>query len=295
LSECSYYYFLRTIAASCSAGSNANASWPSIPVASSAVFNCSAGYFAYNSTAVCTWNGVSSTWDKNPCQAVYCAAGETDSVSWSKTLAGTFSPFSCREGHFSSTPCASVFCVQSGGSADWATYPTCQGYCFYHNFYCGRVFENWHTVSFCSRLPRDLRDGSSWNTTAPNTIATGQCHPGFVSDSNSNPQRLCNPNGTWGEIEDECVDSPLGQAADWLPFVISGVVGAASVITYFFARKRNPDAQNYLILGTGFSLVELFTDCLFLLQTSMLIGSFDFIPFFLLLVMFMALMPLFFR
>jgi len=104
---------------------------------------------------------------------------------------------------------------------------------------------------------------------------------------------FCNPNGTWGKIENDCVDNPLGQAADWLPFVISGVLGAASVITYFFARKRNPAAQNYLILGTGFSLVELFTDCLFLLQTSMLIGSFDSFSFFLLLV-FMGLMPFFF-
>jgi len=116
-------------------------------------------------------------------------------------------------------------------------------------------------------------DSSSWDTTKPNTTATGQCHSGFFSPSN--PQRFCNPNGTWEEIENDCVDNPLGQANDWLPFVVSGVVGAASVITYFFARRRNPAAQNYLILGTGFSLVELFTDCLFLLQTSMLIGSFD--------------------
>ena len=133
--------------------------------------------------------------------------------------------------------------------------------------------------------------GSSWNPTKPNSNATGQCHSGFFSPSI--PQRFCNLDGSWGEIENDCVDSPLGQAADWLPFVISGVVGAASVITYFFARKRNPDAQNYLILGTGFSLVELFTDCLFLLQTSMVIGSFDSF-FFLLLVMFIILMPLFF-
>jgi len=121
--------------------------------------------------------------------------------------------------------------------------------------------------------PGGPTDGSSWDTTKPNTIATGQCYSGFFSPSN--PQRFCNPNGTWEEIENDCVDNPLGQAGNWLPFVISSVVGAASVITYFFARKRNPAAQNYLILGTGFSLVELFTDCLFLLQTSMLIGSFD--------------------
>ena len=133
--------------------------------------------------------------------------------------------------------------------------------------------------------------GSSWDTTKPNSTATGQCHSGYFSPSN--PQRFCNPNGTWGKIENDCVDNPLGQAADWLPFVISGVLGAASVITYFFARKRNPAAQNYLILGTGFSLVELFTDCLFLLQTSMLIGSFDSFSFFLLLVMFIILMPFF--
>jgi len=139
--------------------------------------------------------------------------------------------------------------------------------------------------------PGGPTDGSSWDTTKPNTTATGQCHSGFFSPSI--PQRFCNLNGTWEEIENDCVDSPLGQAADWLPFVISGVVGAASVITYFFARKRNLDAQNYLILGTGFSLVELFTDCLFLLQTSMVIGSFDSF-FFLLLVMFIILMPLFF-
>ena len=144
---------------------------------------------------------------------------------------------------------------------------------------------------FAAGCPGGPTVGSSWDTTKPNTNATGQCHSGFFSPSI--PQRFCNLNGTWEEIENDCVDSPLGQAADWLPFVVSGVVGAASVITYFFARKRNPDAQNYLILGTGFSLVELFTDCLFLLQTSMVIGSFDSF-FFLLLVMFIILMPLFF-
>jgi len=139
---------------------------------------------------------------------------------------------------------------------------------------------------FAAGCPGGPTVGSSWDTTEPNTNATGQCDSGFFSPSN--PQRFCNLNGTWEEIENDCVDSPLGQAADWLPFVISGVVGAASVITYFFARKRNPAAQNSIILGTGFSLVELFTDCLFLLQTSMLIGSFNSFSFFFLLVMFMV-------
>ena len=146
--------FRRKHPALCNAGSNASASWPSTVGGSSAVFICSAGYFSSNNKVNCTWNGVSSNWDRNPCEAVYCSAGETDSVSWPSTLSGTFFIFSCKDGYYSALPCSTVLCVQDGGSADWATLLSCQGYCFYRTFYCERVFENWHTVSFCSRLPR---------------------------------------------------------------------------------------------------------------------------------------------
>jgi len=58
---------MRKPAASCSAGSIAFASWPYTLGGSSAVFNCSAGYFSSNNTADCKWNGVSAVWDRNPC------------------------------------------------------------------------------------------------------------------------------------------------------------------------------------------------------------------------------------
>ena len=130
-------FFFCYLAASCSAGNDASAVWPSSLVGSSAVFNCSAGYFSSDSTAVCTWNGVSSNWDQNPCQAIYCPAGETDSVSWPSTQAGTFFTFSCKDGHYSSLPCSTVLCVQYGGSADWATLPSCQGIVFITYFLVG--------------------------------------------------------------------------------------------------------------------------------------------------------------
>jgi len=180
---------------------------------------------------------------------VYCPAGATDSVSWPSTLAGTFFTFSCKDGYYSALPCSSVLCVQYGGSANWATLPSCQGYCFYHISIVGGSLKIGTLSPFAAGCPGGPTVGSSWDTTKPNSTATGQCYSGFFSPSN--PQRFCNPDGTWEEIENECVDSPLGQAADWLPFVISGVVGAASVITYFFARKRNPDAQNFLIRGSS--------------------------------------------
>jgi len=147
-------FFLREHPAICYAGNDIISSWPTTPVGSSAVFNCSAGYFSSNNTAICTWNGVSSNWDKNPCQEVYCSAGATDSVSWPSTLSGTSFTFSCKDGYYSALPCSTVLCVQYGGSADWATLPSCQGIVFITLFYCGRVVENWHAVSYCSRLPR---------------------------------------------------------------------------------------------------------------------------------------------
>jgi len=129
--------FFCNLAASCFAGNDAVSSWPTRLVGSSAVFNCSAGYFGSNKTSICQWNGISSHWDKNPCHAVYCSAGETDSVSWPSTLAGTFFTFSCKDGYYSASPCSTVLCVQYGGGTDWATLPSCQGYCFYHNFIVG--------------------------------------------------------------------------------------------------------------------------------------------------------------
>jgi len=66
----------------------------------------------------------------------------------------------------------------------------------------------------------------------------------------------------------------LGPLSDWLPFVAYGVVGVASLVTYYLARKKNPDARNFVILGTGISVVELVTFSLFLVQTSVLIQRF---------------------
>ena len=84
---------------------------------------------------------------------VYCPAGATDSVSWPSTLSGTFFTFSCKDGYYSALPCSSVLCVQYGGSANWATLPSCQGYCFYHISIVGRSLKI-GTVFHCSRLPR---------------------------------------------------------------------------------------------------------------------------------------------
>ena len=115
-------------------------------------------------------------------------------------------------------------------------------------------------------------NGIFWPDTQPGTSATGTCMPGYVS--NDGPQRFCNQDGTWGDITNPCIDNPLGPLSDWLPFLAYGVVVIVSLITYYLAKKKNPDARNYVILGTGLSVVELVTDCLFLVQTSVLIRRF---------------------
>jgi len=53
--------------------------------------------------------------------SVYCLAGSSDTMRWEQTRAGASSTFTCLPGFYSAGPCTSVYCVQNGGSAYWAT------------------------------------------------------------------------------------------------------------------------------------------------------------------------------
>ena len=62
-------------------------------------------------------------------------------------------------------------------------------------------------------------------------------------------------------------DNPTTGLIQWVPFVFYGVIAGVSVITWIFARKVSPRARTFIILTFGLSVIELATDCLFLLQT----------------------------
>jgi len=105
----------------CAAGSSDSASWPQTQAETVGVYNCTSGYYASNPRVPCVLNGVTASWGPNPCQPVYCSASSSATMRWEQTLAGTSTTLNCLPGFYSSGPCTSVYCVQNGGSAYWAT------------------------------------------------------------------------------------------------------------------------------------------------------------------------------
>jgi len=72
------------------------------------------------------------------------------------------------------------------------------------------------------------------------------------------------------------------EIANWAPFVAYGAIAVISIVLYFFAKKKSPEARNYTILTTAIGVIELVTDSLFIYDTyqltskSLFIASFGF-------------------
>jgi len=169
----------------CVAGSDSFATWPQTLGGSSANFSCNPGFNAVNPTVSCRQVEAFAGWGANPCEPVYCFAGADTTGSWTQALASMTGTFTCSSGYYASNH--TVLCVQTGGTAAWATDP-------------------------CA--PVSCQAGSNASATWARTLATTSqgfgCNPGYYA---ANTSVYCSQNGStgvWGASPCEAVDCPAG-------------------------------------------------------------------------------------